>query len=93
MDPAERQNRKTELDRIEAMLSRLGGRGYPMREGSVSCGAGKAEIDPDPDSDLDGTAPMLGARGVPHVLLTLTGSQKLRTYVRLPGFSGLAIPQ
>ncbi len=34
----ESRNRKTELDRGAAMLSRLGGRGYQMREGTVTCG-------------------------------------------------------
>jgi len=47
----ESRERKIDLDRIAAMLNRLGGRGYCVREDSAPnvC----AELDPDPDSDLD----------------------------------------
>lgn len=51
LDRTESQERKTELDRIAAMLSRLGGRGYCVKENSA-----KYEIDgfdPDPDPDFD----------------------------------------
>jgi four helix bundle protein len=62
----ESRNRKTELDRMAAMLSRLGGRGYQVREGTVTCGPCEAEIDPDPDSDsdLDEEKPQSGPRGL-----------------------------
>ena len=40
-----------ELDHIVAMLSRLGGRGYSVKEDSASYGT--AEFDPDPDPDPD----------------------------------------
>jgi len=47
----ESRERKTELDRMAAMLSRLGGRGYNVREESGSYSVG--EIDFDTDSDFD----------------------------------------
>ncbi|MDY6822692.1 MAG: hypothetical protein SWH68_02680 [Thermodesulfobacteriota bacterium] len=37
-----------ELDRMAAMLSRLGGRGYQVREDQSAC-----SVDSDPDSDFD----------------------------------------
>jgi four helix bundle protein len=62
---AESQNRKTELDRMAAMLSRLGGRGYQVRESEEAYNAGEERIDPDPDSDsdLDETKPQPPAGG------------------------------
>ena len=62
---AESQNRKTELDRMAAMLSRLGGRGYQVQEASVTYGPRQVEVDPDPDSDsdLDESKPQPAARG------------------------------
>lgn len=53
LDEAESRDRKTELDRMAAMLSRLGGRGYQVREGGVTHGQCEAGVDPDPDSDSD----------------------------------------
>ncbi len=35
------------------MLSRLGGRGYQVREGTGTYGQCEAEVDPDPDGDSD----------------------------------------
>jgi len=49
LEEAESQNRKTELDRMAAMLSRLGGREYQVREDTSAYGGNP--IDPDPDSD------------------------------------------
>jgi four helix bundle protein len=46
---AESQSRKAELDRMAAMLSRLGGRGYQVREAVY----GNGGIDHDFDSDFD----------------------------------------
>ena len=46
----ESRQRKTDLDPMAAMLSRLGGRGYQVREEQEDYGAG---FDPDPDSDFD----------------------------------------
>ena len=46
----ESRQRKTDLDRMAAMLSRLGGRGYQVREEQEDHGA---DFDPDPDSDFD----------------------------------------
>jgi four helix bundle protein len=62
LDPVENRKRKTELDRIAAMLSRLGGRGYRIHEKSnpVENAVGEtgsdpdSDFDPDPDSDFDG---------------------------------------
>ncbi len=45
----ESQGHKIELDRIAAMLSRLGGRGYGVGEDSAPYGIGS--LDPDPDFD------------------------------------------
>ena len=53
LDEAESENRKTELDRMAAMLSRLGGRGYPVREKASAYGGNPVDPDPDRDSDLD----------------------------------------
>jgi hypothetical protein len=46
----ENRNRKALLDRIVAMLTKLGQRGYAVHEGPVGYATG---IDPDPDSDPD----------------------------------------
>lgn len=48
LDEKQSLERKGELDRIAAMLSRLGKRGYKLNEESSGYG-----IDPDIDSDLD----------------------------------------
>ncbi len=63
LDEAESQNRKTELDRMAAMLSRLGGRGYQVREEATAYDG--TPIDPDPysDNDLDETKPQQSGRG------------------------------
>ena len=55
LDEAESQNRKTELDRMAAMLSRLGGRGYLVREEATAYYGTPVDTDTDPDSDLDET--------------------------------------
>jgi len=47
----ESQERKIELDRMAAMLSRLGGRGYCVKEAPADYGF--EEIDCDTDSDFD----------------------------------------
>jgi len=52
--------RKTELDRMAAMLSRLGGRGYRVREKREDYGVG-FDFDSDPDSDPDSDEIGLGA--------------------------------
>ena len=54
--------RKTELDRMAAMLSRSGGRGDQVRESAEVSAARGAEVDPDSDSDLDETQPESGPR-------------------------------
>ena len=48
MDEKESRERKIELDRMAAMLSRLGRRGYPVQEAPSNY-----EIDFDSDSDFD----------------------------------------
>ena len=42
-----------ELDCMAAMLSRLGGRGYQVREDQTVYGDERHDFDPDFDSDLD----------------------------------------
>ena len=51
LNKAESRERKVDLDRIAAMLSRLGGRGYCVKEEPVEYQT--HGIDPDPDSDPD----------------------------------------
>ena len=55
LDEGESESRKDELDRMAAMLSRLGGRGYQVGEqpSDFGCPEEKLEIDFDPDSDPD----------------------------------------
>ena len=67
LDEAESQNRKTELDRMAAMLSRLGGRGYQVREEATAYDGTPVDTDTDPDSDLDETKPQPsgGGDGIP----------------------------
>ena len=48
---------KVELDRIAAMLSRLGGRGYFVKEDPTPYGVGQIDFDPDSDLDCDATKP------------------------------------
>ena len=53
LDETESQSRKHELDRMAAMLSRLGGRGYQVGEERADYGGEQDDCDPDPDSDFD----------------------------------------
>jgi four helix bundle protein len=55
LDKEESRQRKGELDRIAAMLSRLGGRGYRVEEALGFYGSTEfdPDTDPDPDSDFD----------------------------------------
>ncbi len=53
LDKAESQERKAELDRIAAMLSRLGGRGYAVREDPHAYGDERIDFDSDSDFDPD----------------------------------------
>jgi hypothetical protein len=53
LDEQESLVRKTELDRMAAMLSRLGGRGYCVAENSVPYGTKPEKVDPDPGLDFD----------------------------------------
>jgi len=67
LDEAESQERKNELDRMAAMLSRLGGRGYPVRAETSACGGNPIDPDPDSDSNLDEDKPRQrgGGDGMP----------------------------
>jgi len=54
LDEIESRSRKAELDRMAAMLSRLGGRGYQVGEEQSACGSSEendTDSDIDPDSD------------------------------------------
>ena len=51
------RERKAELDRMAAMLSRLGGRGYSVREVRGPYGIGDVDFDPDSDSDFENEEP------------------------------------
>ena len=53
MDKAESWQGNGGLDHIAATLSRLGGRGYSVKEGFGEYGYTKLYADPDPDSDFD----------------------------------------
>lgn len=53
----ESRERKIELDRMAAMLSRLGGRGYCVREVSAPYECEKHDFDPDSDFDFDEIKP------------------------------------
>ena len=53
LDEEESRERKIELDRIAAMLSRLGGRGYCVKEDSKFFGPEQRDTDPDSDFDFD----------------------------------------
>jgi hypothetical protein len=49
----ESQARKIDLDRIVAMLSRLGGRGYCVKEDAAPYGSAGIDFDTDSDTDSD----------------------------------------
>ena len=53
LDKTESRSRKDELDRMAAMLSRLGGRGYQAQRDHALYGYEVRDPDPDPDSDFD----------------------------------------
>ena len=53
LDETESQSRKHELDRMAAMLSRLGGRGYQVAEDHATYGNPAAVVDTDFDTDFD----------------------------------------
>jgi four helix bundle protein len=80
LDEQESLLRKTELDRMDAMLSSLGGRGYCVAEKSVPYGTKPEKDDPDPGPDFDfekekpqqGGAPDANTRRVAAVDITST---------------------
>ena len=53
LDYEESQDRKTELDRIAIMLSRLGGRGYCVKENAADYGVDPFDFDNDFDFDYN----------------------------------------
>ena len=53
LDKTESQSCKMELDRMAAMLSRPGGRGYQVREGQIIYGDERRDPDFDFDTDFD----------------------------------------
>ena len=53
LDPEESLNRKRDLDRIAVMLSRLGGRGYEVKEDSTDYEMDRIDFDCDFDLDFD----------------------------------------
>ena len=50
LERSESESRKVDLERMVAMLSRMGGRGYKVREGTGVYGS-CTDDDPDPDPD------------------------------------------
>ncbi len=67
LDEQESLVRKTELDRMAAMLSRLGGRGYCVAENFVPYGTKPEKVAPDPglgpDFDFEKEKPQQGGGG------------------------------
>ena len=53
LDKYESQVHKVELDRMAVMLSRLGGRGYCVKDDSTTYGSTESDLDFDFDSDSD----------------------------------------
>jgi four helix bundle protein len=53
LSPQENFAKKLLLDRIVAMLTRLGQRGYSVREDQADYHGGAPELDTDPDTDSD----------------------------------------
>ncbi len=53
LDGNEHEERKSQLDRIAAMLSKLGGRGYRVEENEAEYGSLCVDSDTDTDSDFD----------------------------------------
>jgi four helix bundle protein len=53
LEEAESQSRQDKLDRVAAMLSRLGGRGYQVGGQPAAYGGAQDDFDTDPDSDFD----------------------------------------
>ena len=53
LDREQSEKQKIELDRIAAMLSRLGGRGYCIKENSAGYGIERFDFDTDSDFDTD----------------------------------------
>ena len=60
LDKTQSQSRKMDLDRMAAMLSRLGGRGYQVREDRIIYGDEKNDFDPDLDEDAKEHQPSVG---------------------------------
>ncbi|MBW2042476.1 MAG: four helix bundle protein, partial [Deltaproteobacteria bacterium] len=53
LDKQENRKQKTTLDRMAAMLSRMGGKGYCVKEDPAHYGCEKVDGDNDTDTDTD----------------------------------------
>ena len=73
LDERESQERKTELDRMAAMLSRLGGRGYNVGEEVGGYSVGDVDFDPDSDPDFEEGEPQPGASHGPGTAVAEPG--------------------
>jgi four helix bundle protein len=63
LDKNEHLKRKNHLDRIAAMLSRLGGRGYCVKEILTLYGSCPFDLDPDNDGDPDNSEAHINSGG------------------------------
>jgi len=66
--PAENADAKRLLDRIFAMLTRLGKRGYLVREVPNKYGIGEVESDPDPDPESERRTGQASCEAAGHTL-------------------------
>ncbi len=62
LNERESAERKVELDRMAAMLSRLGGRGYCIEEAPLIYGGSDVDFDTDTDTDFDRRQSSPGAK-------------------------------
>ena len=60
LDAQQHRERKDHLDRIAAMLSKLGGRGYCLKENTGIYGTDDPDFDSDSDFEDVGSQPMAG---------------------------------
>jgi four helix bundle protein len=65
LNKTESPSRKMELDRMAAMVSRLGGRGYQVREDQIIYGDERNDFDFDSDLDEDAKEPQPSVAGDP----------------------------
>jgi hypothetical protein len=65
LDRTENRSRKMELDRMAAVLSRLGGRGDQVREDQINYGDERNDFDFDSDLDEDAKEPQTSVARAP----------------------------